>query len=381
VDSTPFTAIRTADTVVLGEGFGFVRALFSLVASGADLEAVRDFCVAYPHALERGQLEGLERDPERPWLLAAPAPILASPDDFIDWDMPPVESDRVVRIMASKGCHFKCAFCATTYRQPYGINPNSQTILRQMRGLRAGGKRVQLLSNDPADLPYFHDLAGRMDSESFTLAELRDPLNRAALIKSGIGIARFGVEGISARTRTAFGKSNTDEQVMEVLGDLSDHHINTHLFFIPGAPWETQRDWEDHKVFMEKLGRTVQFGVCRLKYTAFCPTPPAPLGRFVPTGEYEARFFDFLHWVQQNNASRHCLILRPRGAKTHARDVAEQLSVELPVAERLVNSTGTFDLAPTLDDARRLLWEVIEWPIKTETRWKIGEVYKRRMTE
>jgi len=60
--------------------------------------------------------------------------------------------------------------------------------------------------------------------------------------------------------------------------------------------------------------------------------------------------------------------------------VADALSVGLVTAGRLTAGPGTYDLAPTLDDARRLPWELVSWPISTELRYKQADVYARRMT-
>lgn len=51
------------------------------------------------------------------------------------------------------------------------------------------------------------------------------------------------------------------------------------------------------------------------------------------------------------------------------------------VAAQLTAGPGTFDLAPTLDEWRRMPWELVGWPLSAEIRYKQSEVFKRRMTE
>lgn len=380
VDATPFTALKIADALAVGEAYTFVRELLRLIADGADLAYLSGFIVDYPHAIERGQLLGLEVDPDAPWLLKGPAPKLARPDNYVDWSVPPIRSDdKVVRIIAEKGCHGKCVYCATTYRQEHVQNPNGYRVITLLEGLKAKGERVQLLSNDPMNLPYFRDIRTRLDSQSFTILEVSDPENRAAIIRSGVGIARFGVEGLSERIRRAFGKPIASERLLEVLADLGAHKMDTHMFFITGAPGETHEDWLEFRAFYEQVTRTVKWGICRVKFTTFIPSPPAPLGRFVPDMAHEQETEDFRNWMFNNSVSRHLVNIFGRKSKTHYADVAEQLGITPELAAGLLQSPGTFDLAPTLEEARRMKHEVIEWPLSLEVRHKIGDVYKKRM--
>lgn len=382
-DAIPFAALEMADALAVGEAYTFVRQLLGLIVARQSVDEVRDFIVAYPHAIERSQLAGLERDRERPWLLVAEAPKLATPDDWVDWaGVPPVRSDdKVVRLIGSKGCHFKCGFCATTYRQTYRRNEDEAQVLGQLRALKRQGERVQILSNDPLNLPYFRAVSSKLDSQSFTVQEVKDRENRMAIIRSGVGIARFGVEGVSPRIRKAFGKPISDDELIDTLVHLHQAKINTHMFFIVGSPYETADDWAAFRQLYERLTRALRSGICRIKMTTFVPTPPAPLARYVPDLTYERELMAFRQWVSGNAASRHMVYIQGRGGRTHTANVAEQLAIPLPLAQELVASPlGTVDLAPTLTDFRRLTAEVVAWPLRDEVRWKVGNVYRHKMT-
>lgn len=381
-DAIPFAALEIADALAVGEAYTFARQILSLVMAGQDVRALREFAVAYPHAIERSQVEPLARDAARPWLLADAAPKLAEPDGWVDWaGVPPVRSDdKVVRVIGSKGCHFKCGFCATTYRQTYRRNEDEGRVLGQIGALKRAGERVQILSNDPLNLPYYRRVSHRMDSQSFTVQEVKDPGNRRQIIRSGVGIARFGVEGISERIRVAFGKPIADDELLAVLRDLHAAKINTHMFFIIGSPYETADDWRLFRAFYERAGRELRTGLCRVKLTTFVPTPPAPLARYVPDLTYEREQLRFREWISANAASRHLIYIAGRGGRTHTANVAEQLAIPLDVAERLVaDGDECADLAPTLDDFRRLTAEVVRWPLPDTTRWKVGNVYRAKM--
>ncbi len=378
-DAIPFTALSVADAITVGEGYAFVRELLAML-DGASVDDVRQWIITYPHAIERAQVEALRRDPARPWLLSTDAPSLAVPDERIDWGVPPVRSDdKVVRIIAEKGCHCKCAFCATTYRQRHQQNDNEARVLGALQNLKAAGERVQLVSNDPMNLPYFRRISTKLDSQSFTVMEMSDDANRAAIIRSGVGIARFGVEGISERIRKAFAKPISNDHLLSVLADLHTHKINTHMFFIVGAPGESAQDWQEFREFYDRLARTIRNGICRIKFTTFVNTPPAPLARFVPDLTYEREMESMRDWIGKNAASRHLVYVRGRGGKSHVANVAEQLAISSSEALHLVEAHGSIDLLPTIDDARRAIWEVVDWPISTEVRWKIAATYGRRM--
>jgi len=381
-DAIPFTVLQIANALAIGEAYKFIRELAALLACNCTISDISAMVTAYPHAIEREQLSGLTRDTHRPWLLTEPAPVLATPDDYIDWTTPPVRStDNVVRVVASKGCHKKCAFCATTYRQAYATDDNGQRVIARVESLKRRGERVQLLSNDPLNLPYFRDINTRLDSQSFTIDEIADDENRAAVIRAKPGMARFGVEGLSERLRRAFGKAITCDKLLHVVEDLHSQKVNTHLFYIVGAPYEGEEDWDEFRETVRALSLRVTVGICRVKMTTFLPTPPAPLARFIPAAGYADQMRGFKVWLSRNCASRHLLFVYGRGAETRTDNIAEQLSVPRDIAKTMASSDVTLDLAPTEDDQRRLPWEVVGWPLDMKRRNTVADVYKRRIAD
>lgn len=380
-DAIPFTALSVSDALAIGEAYTLVRTILDMLKDGACVDDLVRWFVAYDHAIERSQIDALERDKSAPWLLTTKAPKLARPDSYVDWDVPPIRSDdKVVRVVGEKGCHAKCLFCATTYRQTHRQNSNEFKVRQTLESVKSAGERVQLISNDPMALPYFRRITTRLDSQSFTIAEVSDDENRRALIANGISIARFGVEGLSERIRKAFAKPVSNDKLLEVITELHANKINSHMFFIVGAPYECEADWDEFRDFYYRLARTVRTGICRVKFTTFVNTPPAPLSRFVHGETYAQRMADLSRWIGGNSASRHVVYVRGRGYASYVRNVAEQLAVPNDVVQGMLASRDTFDLLPSLDDAHRAIWEIIDWPISTSKRWKISETYRRRMT-
>lgn len=380
VDATPLTALRIANAVAVGEGYRFVRTLTSLVREGCNVADISAWIREYPHAIEASQIDGMERDAERPWLMARIADPLASPDDYVDWTTPPVRcDDQVVRIQASRGCRGRCAYCATTWRQRYAVNPNSNVIVSMVSQLERRGERVQLITNDAADLPYYGRLRVATDSQSYTIRAVLNPAVRRSLIARPPKMARFGVEGLSERIRLAFGKPIPNQMLLDLFDDLQTHRVPFHAFFIPCAPYETAEDVDEFRSLYRDLARLARYGVSRIKLTTFTPTPPAPLARFSPSFAVGDPRNEIVHWVARNCASRHIVLVAGSSRRGLVRRVAEQLSIPTTVARQLLESDTTVDLAPTLDDYRRLPPELIAWPVAAAIRYKIGEVYRRRM--
>lgn len=404
VDTAPFMALSVADALAVGEAYTFVRRLLALIRADGDMQDIRAFVTEYPHALAREQLAGFEFEKNAPWLLKTAPPHLASPDPYVDWgDMPAfVSDDNVARLMASKGCHLKCAFCATTWRQTYRVNDRPDLLVQQMRDLKAQQQGVSFITNDAGELPFLEDVVneGMLQFQSLTVKSMRDPHIRDVIRSKPLKIVRFGVEGISERLRVAFGKAISNAELLQLLQDLRviyDAKQGRHrsqmvrLFFIVSAPYESDADWDDFRAFaLGKNGLVARTdsGVVQLKFTAFNPQPPTPLMYFVPTRAYWLRWQQLEKDMILNRAAReqhtgnfsnHVWTMGPRSPRNHARDFADNHNLAPKVADELFRTYITRDLAPTLDHARRFGCEIIDWHLPLEIRYRASRVYQKRM--
>lgn len=384
VDVMPFTALEIADALAIGEAYNFVRAILDKVEAGGRLDIIRQWIIDYDHAIERTQISDIKRDNVRPWLLhEQPDEPLATPDRDVDWDSPPPvrNPDGVTRIVGSKGCWLKCKFCATTYRQPFQKNEDEQRILHKVGRMTDMGERVQIVTNDVASLPYLDRVSdyGRLSNQSLTIKGVSEEKYLKAIIRAGLKVARFGVEGLSERIRTAFGKPISNDRLLSILRFFHTNKRNSHMFYIINVPYEREQDWLEFREFYDNLRRVVDWGVCRLKYTAFVPAPPAPLARFVSPLNYSYKMDTLKEWQGYNAASRHILNIWGRREKSTLVDWSDVLQVPPQTLQDFVSETETTDLAPTLEDAYRLPWEIIGWPQTVEQRWHLGEVYKQHM--
>jgi hypothetical protein len=342
--------------------------------------------IEYPHCIERSQIEHLTRDKAKPWLLESEPEIIATPDGWIDWEMPILQhNDGVYGALGSKGCRKRCSFCATTYRQPFVANPRMDEVKKAMGILHKRGERTNIITNDVVDLPFFDELSagGILDSESLSFSAVRRPGQLRRLIRSRPKVSRFGLEGLSERIRKAFGKPVPNSEVLSVLTAMHTAKpcVNGHLFLITGAPYETVEDLNEWKEFYLDLSSEIQAGLCRVKYTSFKPDAPAPLGRFVTGPGWHDEVYSLRKWVVQNAAGKHMLSLWGQKSKSIIKDLVEVTRVPKEVWADVFadDDMKTFDMAQDLNDARRLPWEVIDWPLSVESRWKIGSVYRKRM--
>ena len=384
VDSTPHQALLSADAMTVGEAYESVRMILRVCASATGTAAeVDEMLEAYPHAITRRQIMQLPRDRLRPWLYAEVPPVLATPGRKIDWTVPPIKSgDGVTRILGSKGCHFKCGYCATTYRQVLSENPNPALVREQMERILADGGRVQVISNDPANLPWFLDLPAN-DSGSYTVEELLVPQNFAAVVRQKPKIVRFGVEGISQRIRWAWQKPIPNVDLLRILNTLAESGIDRHIFLIIGAPYESAEDYEAFKELFLQLASS-KGRILRIKVTAFTAAAPAPLARFVTGDAVDTRWKAHYDWYMHNAASRYMMPVAPRQSKTRVNDLAEMLSLPLELASWLQGQAtkspdNTFDLAPDEESNARLLWNVVGWPTTPRQRFRFAETFRERM--
>jgi hypothetical protein len=388
VVAAPLMALSIANAMAVGEAYTFVRNLFSMIKSDAHLEDIRAWLIDYPHAIERSQITDLEVNKEKPWLLTHPPQTLATPDTYIDWgDLPAFESDDgVVRPISSKGCHAKCLFCATTYLQRYQKHNNPSLLLDQFMQLKAQGKKVSLITNDAADLPFYDQVvdAGMLQFQSMTMFAVRNKHVRETLLspKGHMKIVRFGIEGVSERIRKYIGKPISNQELSELLSELRQRNQMSHLFFIAGLPYEGGEDWQELHDFMfgeNGLVETARKAVVRLKFTAYNPQPPTPLMYFVSGDIYH------FHWTQFKSKldaayTRYLWDIPPRHPSNRARDLAETHHISYTQAKNIIPSAQTFDLAPSLNEAKHFPCEMIGWPTPLEVRYKMSRIYKRRMT-
>ena len=378
-------AFLVCDALAVGEAYEFIREIGKIISGNGTVQDIKRFILEYPNAIEKGQVADIKRDSQKPWLLDRQYEIVATPNSFIDWNVPPIKpDDGVIRVIGSKGCHSKCLFCSTSFAQEYQYMPE-QIALAEKINFFGHNHKVQLLSNDPADLHSFRLLKIKLDSNSFTIKSLRNPDIFRSLLRSKSGMVRIGVEGVSERLRRAVGKPIMNDELFRIVLELADHKFHQQLFFISGLPFENDSDWLEMMEFNKRLAVELHSGLLRLKFTTYNPTPPAPLCRFVPPRSIFSRYQEFAKWRFENAVSRWMYIISGIGNRNKPGDtgnyglaLAELLNLSRAQADSLMQSDNVFDLAPTFDEFKRMPHNIIGWPIDASLRYRMTEIYKRR---
>jgi len=175
------------------------------------------------------------------------------------------------------------------------------------------------------------------------------------------------------------GKPIDGDDLIELMARLmNEYRQNMHLFYIVGLPFENDTDWQEFRDFYYSLTRRVDAMMCRIKFTAFEVAPPSPLARFTAASGYYGRFMNTYDWICRNAANRHFTHIKSYKYKSLAKELAATLGINNELASDLV-TRGNFDLAPSVEDAERLSWEIIKWPVSVERRWKMAELYRKRL--
>ena len=375
IDASPRSALKYADALTIGEGYRSVRAILKCTSR----RQVESYCAESNYILTRAKAyPALAEDTDRPWLTPQPLEQIVEPDPWVDWGAPDVKSDdKIIRVVASKGCHMKCGFCATTYRQAYQRR-DDQSMAARVEAHVNNGERVQLLSNDPLNIPGFNKFSKKLDHASLTVMELMDDHNLLGLVEKRPKIVRVGMEGVSAKVRKAFGKPITSKNFVDRLSILHKAKVNTHSFWITHAPYEQEDDWGEWVDVWQDFSERVDWGLHRAKMTCFIPAPPAPLSRYLPAtmGDKTPTVDEIKNWRTRRTDLRRVLIVAGGQSDGWLGWVAEQFGIE---KKQLPREDHTVKLADTFEDWTRMPAEIVRWPLKRESRYKVGEVYRRKM--
>lgn len=259
----PVVIEKTADAVCAGEGAAFMRSLWR---------------------------EGIEAAMARPEVWIAGESHEVVPNSDYPWEMPPLRHpDGTIRIAISRGCRSKCLFCQTGWENHYRVRPDIEAVFARARG-QWKGERIAFLTNDGAD----QDIPAWAKQEfiSVKLANLRRMM---PLSRGNVKSVRIGVEGVSARLRTAVHKPIEEEELMDVSARLLQAGIGVRWFFIAGLPGERDDDYEELKAVVMRL-HALRKGVVMMNFHAFIPQPAAPLAVLPLQDGYWERFDRFRTW-------------------------------------------------------------------------------------
>jgi radical SAM superfamily enzyme YgiQ (UPF0313 family) len=184
------------------------------------------------------------------------------------YDYPLIQTKRALYYaVASFGCKGKCAFCGTSWVQPYRrVSDAHAQKLCEM----AKEKRITLITND-FDMWRGHNInvQSMRVQDVLQSARAREALDRA----TGYSLVRFGVEGFTEAMRRKLGKPVSNEDLKLVFRILQDYNVKCQVFLIAGIPGDGELD--NLLAFIEpSLASRPEI---RLKFTTLNPNPHTPL--------------------------------------------------------------------------------------------------------
>lgn len=261
--TSPYSLSRHCDVVCVGDGQEFIH---TLCADGFDAAA------ALPNTFVFGETRAVEVDQGFPWQL------------------PPIQAeDGAYRLWCGRGCKNRCAFCQTGWAHTYTENPDPDTLIWQARALLDSGKKINYLSNDPAQHSFYSRLPA-VGHGSYSIRFLKHHgLPPARQI-------RLGVEGVSERLRTAVGKPISHEDLVGCTSWLNQNKKGVRWFMIAGLPGETEEDWLELRKAVKDWKERTSKGVLGISFTAWCPDPATPIATLPVTDEYWEHFTAFREW-------------------------------------------------------------------------------------
>jgi radical SAM superfamily enzyme YgiQ (UPF0313 family) len=152
---SPEDGIEHADAVCLGEGEGPILDVAEAIANGRDFTGIANLWVARDGKIEKNPLRPLiENLDDLPYhrLFETPTAIV---DDGRFQMAEPLEGTAMVRIFASRGCPFGCAFCYNSqYREIYeGLGKyhrgrTVESVLDEIEAARRHFKRIRRVRFD-----------------------------------------------------------------------------------------------------------------------------------------------------------------------------------------------------------------------------------------
>ncbi len=249
------TESGSVDVVVLGEGEETFRELVDTIDHGGSLDSVR----------------GIEYRKGDKTVVTKPRPFIRDLDKIPlpSFDMLPVEKYelqgvRYMPVISSRGCPFKCSFCASSRlfggcwrgRSPKNV-VDEVRLIHDKFGIKniefvddtftLNGKRAEEICDEilREGIDISWGASSRVDTINRKLAE--------KMRRAGCWIVYLGIESASQKILNAMGKKITINQIVEAVKTLKDVGIQILGSFILGFPEETIETAEQTIAFAKKL--------------------------------------------------------------------------------------------------------------------------------
>ncbi|MEM3550224.1 MAG: radical SAM protein [Candidatus Bathyarchaeia archaeon] len=263
------TDCRSVDVVVHGEGEITFQELVDAIDRGIRIEEVRGITFR-----KGGKVVTTKPRPFVDDLDSIPFPSL----DMLPVERYALKEVRYMPIITSRGCPFKCSFCASS--RLFGgcwRGRSAKNVVEEIRLIHdrfkikniefvddtftLNGRRVEEICDEilREGLDISWGASSRVDTISKRLAE--------KMRKAGCWIVYLGIESASQKILNAMGKKITISQIVKAVKTLKEAEIQILGSFILGFPEETVETAKQTIAFAKKLG---------LDYAQFSILTPYP---------------------------------------------------------------------------------------------------------
>ena len=176
------------------------------------------------------------------------------------------DPDKLAGIIASRGCPYKCQFCAAgplwgrrlKMRSPENVLKEIDYLVKKYRITGFTFWDDTFTANKRSVIQFCEGLVKRYGEKRFrftclTSIRVIDEDVLCALKRAGCWCLRIGVESGSDRVLKMIEKGITTAKVKEVAKLIKDYGFSLHAYFMVGIPYETEEDIRKTINFMQEL--------------------------------------------------------------------------------------------------------------------------------
>ncbi len=193
-------------------------------------------------------------------------PELTVPLDSIplpDYSIIPDISFYAPRIITSRGCPYKCAFCAATNFWGKWRGHSPQRVVDEFeRAIHTFGKRKISIGDDNFTVDrervmnICDEILRRNLGINFGISAHVSSLDEEliqAMASAGMDYLFIGVESGEPRIRSIIGKEFDESRLRRILDACGQHGVHVHASFMLGIPGETEDDLKTTLAYASKL--------------------------------------------------------------------------------------------------------------------------------
>jgi radical SAM superfamily enzyme YgiQ (UPF0313 family) len=193
------------------------------------------------------------------------APLIEDLDQIPDpaYDLLPMKKYNRYNIITSRGCPFKCTYCASNivfrrrvrYRSPIRVLDEIEFLIKKFGLKHFWFSDDTFTTNTNYTISLLDEMQKRSLKITWSCLTRIDVVKRETLEKmkkSGCSYISYGIESGNQHILDEIGKNITTKEILEALNLTHDVGIPQYGFFIVGFPGETRNSiMDDFKLIME----------------------------------------------------------------------------------------------------------------------------------